>query len=171
MTRSDFDIDILDQQTAISVDTDQIRMVIEQVLSEERVPSAEISVALVNDAEIHKVNLEFLGHDHATDVISFLLTSDSAASSLPGIDRASFPPGSHAACHLEAELVISTETALREAGGHGWTAADELLLYVVHGMLHLCGYDDLTDEARPIMRDRERKLLAHWQLIPVGLEA
>ena len=72
---------------------------------------------------------------------------------------------------LEGELIVSTETALREAAAHGWTPADELLLYVVHGLLHLCGYDDLTDEARPVMRAREREVLAGWQLVPTGLEA
>ena len=56
-------------------------------------------------------------------------------------------------------------------GSHGWAAEDELLLYVVHGLLHLCGYDDLTDGARPVMRRRERQVLAYWQLTPTGLEA
>ena len=73
--------------------------------------------------------------------------------------------------HLEGELIVSTETALREAAAHGWSPQDEVLLYVVHGLLHLCGYDDLTDEARPSMRVREREVLAGWQLVPTGLEA
>ena len=72
---------------------------------------------------------------------------------------------------VEGELIVSTETALREAAAHGWSPHDEVLLYVVHGVLHLCGYDDLTDEARPAMRVREREVLAGWQLVPTGLEA
>jgi probable rRNA maturation factor len=173
MTTSEFNIDILDQQTAFAVDTDQVRAVIEHVLTEERIPSAEISVALLDDAAIQKVNRDFLGHDFPTDVISFRLNHDARESehgprfhSELSSGQTSDPMG-----HVEAELIISTETALREANGHGWSAANELLLYVVHGTLHLCGYDDLSDDARPIMRDRERKFLARWQLVPSGLEA
>ena len=72
---------------------------------------------------------------------------------------------------MDGELIVSTETAVREAHAHGWLAEDELILYVVHGLLHLCGYDDLTDDARPLMRSRERQMLALWELTPTGLEA
>lgn len=151
-----FEVDITDQQHHLPVQPERLRDVIEQVLIEERVASAEISLALVDDAEIHRVNREFLGHDFPTDVISFVLAESAVGES---------------GRHLEGELVVSTETAIREASSHGWTAADELLLYVVHGLLHVCGYDDLTDENRPAMRLRERQILAHWQLTPTGLEA
>ena len=150
------EIDISDQQSHLAASNEQLRDVIERVLLEERILSADISLALVDDAEIHRVNRDFLGHDHPTDVISFVLGDISRTS-----------PSEH----LEGELVVSTETAMREAPAHGWSAADELVLYVVHGLLHLCGYDDLTDEARPIMRSRERLLLSYWHLTPTGLEA
>lgn len=157
MTRADFSIDVIDRQSEFPVDADRIRLMIGQILTAEKIPSAEISVALVDDPAIHEVNREFLGHDYPTDVISFVLNAE-ADDATPSR-------------HLEAELIVSTQTAAREAAQHGWSAADELLLYVVHGTLHLCGYDDLTDEARPVMRDRERQFLARWQLIPTGLEA
>ena len=149
------EIDISDQQSHLAASNEQLRDVIERVLQEERILSADISLALVDDAEIHRVNRDFLGHDHPTDVISFVLGGG----------------GTSPSEHLEGELVVSTETAMREAPAHGWSAADELVLYVVHGLLHLCGYDDLTDEARPLMRRRERQLLSYWQLTPTGLEA
>ena len=161
---TDLVLDITDQQTFLAVDHDRLRTAIARVLTAERIDSAEISLALVDDSEIHRVNREFLGHDYPTDVISFRL-NDEAAPSHP------CPESSDGAPRLEGELIISTETALREAAAHGWSPADELLLYVVHGLLHLCGYDDLTDEARPVMRAREREVLAGWHLIPTGLEA
>ena len=172
MSRSNYHIDIVDQQQGLAIDFDRVRAVIERVLEEERIPSAEISVALVDDAAIHRLNREFLGHDYPTDVISFRLSAEHSPSPDSGL-RAELPdtPLLPNTDHLEAELVISTETALRESSGHGWPADDELLLYVVHGTLHLCGYDDLTDAARPIMRDRERHYLARWLLVPTGLEA
>lgn len=159
---SEFQIDISDQQTHLDVRGERIREVIDRVLREEGFRFGEISVALVDDAAIHKINRDFLGHDYPTDVVSFVLNSD-------GDDL--FQDRELHSKSLEGELVISTETAVREAVAHGWSADDELLLYVVHGVLHLCGYDDLTDDARPIMRRRELQVLAHWQLTPTGLEA
>ena len=159
---SEFQIDISDQQTHLDVRGERIREVIDRVLREEGFSFGEISVALVDDVAIHKINRDFLGHDYPTDVVSFVLSSDSTDLILEReVDEKS----------LEGELVISTETAVREAVAHGWSADDELLLYVVHGVLHLCGYDDLTDDARPIMRRRELQVLAQWKLTPTGLEA
>ncbi len=166
----DIEITISDQQVHLTVEIQRLRDVVERVLLEEGIPSAEISLALVDDAAIHRINRDFLGHDHPTDVISFVLSSSSPDPQVRTANPSTSPPHS-ARHHLEGELVVSTETAVREAAKHGWSAADELLLYVVHGLLHLCGYDDLTDEARPLMRGRERQVLAHWQLTPTGLEA
>jgi probable rRNA maturation factor len=151
-------IDIADQQQQFVVDHSRLRQAIVRVLTDEQIESAEISLALVDDPTIHQLNREFLGHDYPTDVISFRLDSDETVSL-------------HPESHLHGELIVSTDTAVREAAAHGWLPDDELLLYVVHGTLHLCGYDDLTDEARPVMRGREREVLAHWQLVPTGLEA
>jgi probable rRNA maturation factor len=164
MYGANFVIEIMDRQTFLSIDQTHIRSVIQQILIEENVESAEISVAFVDDARIHELNRDYLGHDYPTDVISFCLDHS---------DRANVPGGTARVQDsglLEAELVVSAQTAVREAPLHGWSAADELTLYVVHGTLHLCGYDDLTDEARPIMRERERHFLSQWHLIPSGLE-
>ncbi len=174
----DFSLDIADRQTWLAVDESRLREAVMRLLVEERVHSAAISVALVDDAEIHRVNREFLGHDYPTDVISFRLDEDGGQgaeirgqrSEVKGRERLLSDP-SFLLPHLEGELIVSTETALREAAAHGWSPHDEVLLYLVHGLLHLCGYDDLTDDARPVMRMREREVLAGWHLVPTGLEA
>jgi probable rRNA maturation factor len=57
-------------------------------------------------------------------------------------------------------VIVSAETAELTAGWYGWTAEDELLLYVIHGTLHLVGYDDTTPETQIEMRERERACLA-----------
>ena len=187
---NEFSIDIADRQSCLVPDEPRLREAVARVLTEEHVHSATISLALVDDAEIHRVNREFLGHDYPTDVISFRLDEDGSQGSgrglrvegrglrargseegtpclLPGPQPSTLNPQPH----LDGELIVSTETALREAAAHGWSPQDEVLLYVVHGLLHLCGYDDLTDDARPAMRVREREVLAGWQLVPTGLEA
>ena len=177
---NDYSIDIADRQTCLVLDEPRLREAVVRVLTEERIRMATISLALVDDAEIHRVNREFLGHDYPTDVISFRLDEDGSQESgvssrkIDGEDLGMpvpQPSTINPQPHLEGELIVSTETALREAAAHGWSPHDEVLLYVVHGVLHLCGYDDLTDEARPAMRVREREVLAGWHLVPTGLEA
>ncbi len=180
-----FTIDINDHCSSPVVDHAFLECVICRVLVEQEIDVATISLALVSDEQIHDLNRQFLGHDYPTDVISFRLDEPSATEgqshiSLSDADKNSFD-GADAENSFEAvsqrtatgllgELVVSYETATREASLHGWTPQAELLLYVVHGLLHLCGYDDLTDEARPVMRSRERELLAIWGFCPTGLE-
>jgi probable rRNA maturation factor len=155
-----------------------LKSVVDRVLNEERVRRATISLALVDDAKIHEINREFLGHDYPTDVISFRLNNEilpaaSAQSEVACESTADVPRLRHGERlpFLDGELIVSTETAIREARAHGWSPRAELVLYVVHGLLHLCGYDDLTDAARPAMRNRERELLGFWGFSPTGLEA
>ena len=150
MTGPDFQIEVVNRQTSLVCDEHQLRDSLAHVLRQEGIALAELSVALVDDPEIHAINREFLAHDFATDVISFLLSEPP-----PGRPQAAWP----ANWPLEGELVISTQTAARDAAQHGWSPGAELILYAVHGLLHLCGYDDLTDDARPLMRTRERLLM------------
>ncbi len=94
-----------------------------------------VSLLLTDDAEIAAIHGEFLGDPSPTDVISFSL--DGAA-----------------------ELVVSVETAARCAKERGHALRDEVALYVVHGLLHLCGYDDKQGKERRRMREAERAVLA-----------
>jgi probable rRNA maturation factor len=176
---SNYSIEITEQLPTSDVDHEFLEGAIRRVLQEEQINRAKISVAIVSDPEIHRVNREFLGHDYPTDVISFLLNEPTTAIAkidsdvnIPGeADALHFPGEAVEPCDfLNGELIVSFETALREANAHGWSPQAELLLYVVHGLLHLCGYDDLTDETRPIMRSKERELLGIWGLCPTGLE-
>jgi probable rRNA maturation factor len=128
-------------------DLARLRTAIEGVLDEAGVRRATLSVALVDDPTIHRLNREFLAHDFPTDVVTFPLSDD----------------GSDA---LEGEIVVSVDTAARAAARLDWPAADELLLYVVHGALHLVGYDDQDPDALAAMRAAERRHLARWGLEP-----
>jgi len=169
-----FTIQITDHQASPFVEHSLLETVINRVLVEERIPVATISLALVTDAEIHRINREFLGHDYATDVISFLLNDPAAGSNLfelPADECETQLFGTEVDRGINGELIVSTETAMREAAAHGWSPQAELLLYVIHGLLHLCGYDDIPDDQRPLMRARERELLGIWGYCPAGLES
>jgi len=104
----------------------------------------DISVALMNDSEIREVNRKHLSHDYETDVISFDLTSSDQ--------------------FLEGEIIASLETADREAQEQGWNGDDELLLYVIHGMLHIVGLGDKKPKETKAMRDAEQYYLAQFNL-------
>ena len=138
-------VELSDTQSHLKVDPDAIVRLVRGVLEAEDVSAAAISVALVDDATIRGVNRRHLGHDWPTDVISFPLSD-------PG------EPG------LSGELVVSAETAAAAARRAGVSARDELALYLVHGLLHLCGYDDTAADDRDAMRDREGAILARLGL-------
>jgi probable rRNA maturation factor len=101
-------------------------------------------VALVDDREIRRVHRKFLGDDTPTDVISFRYDRG---------DRAGgHPAGESAAGGPFGELVISAETAVREARARRIPPERELLRYAIHGLLHLLGHQDSTPSGRARMR-------------------
>jgi len=132
--------------TAVPADEPRIRAAVERILTHAKVRSAQVGIAVLTDAAIRQLNKQYLNHDYATDAISFVLERKGG--------------------HLEGEIAVSAETAQREAARLGWAAADELLLYIVHGALHLVGEDDLTESGAAIMRRREREVLAEFGLVP-----
>ncbi len=125
-------------QDHFPVDEEPLRRAAEAVLRGEGLELANLSLVVVDDRRIHELNRDFLGHDYPTDCISFVFD----------------PPPS-----LEGEVVVSIDTADAQGPQHGWSRDDELLLYVIHGTLHLVGYDDLEPEAARVMRQREAHYL------------
>src|SRR5205823_12185799 len=115
------------------------------VLAGEGFAEATVNLAFVDNPTSHRLNRQFLHHDEPTDVITFPLNS------------------SKAEC-LEGELVIGAEIARAQAAERGHAERAELALYVIHGILHLCGYDDHSPTDRRKMRARERHYLMHLGL-------
>jgi len=127
-------------QEAVPVDRGRIREVVRAALQGEGVHEAEISLAFVDNPTIHCLNKRYLDHDEPTDVLSFPLSE-------PGARK------------LVGELVIGAEIAQKEAETRGHDVQAELALYVIHGLLHLCGYDDKSGESTAEIRQRERHYL------------
>ena len=139
-------IEIHDEQDAIAVDGAQLRQAIGNVLADRDIISGDISVAIINDDQIQVLNARYLDHDWPTDVLSFVHESDEQ--------------------RLDGEVIVSADTAHRESRRYGWRPADELLLYVIHGALHLIGYDDHNQDDLADMRAAERRHLATFGLTP-----
>ncbi len=139
-------VDIANQQSSLSIDEPTLVTAIRSILEEVGVERGEISLAVVDDPEMHRLNREYLRHDYPTDVLSFMLEQEDH--------------------RLDGQLIVSSDTARTNAAEYGWAAESELLLYVIHGTLHLVGYEDDTPEAKNRMRDAERRHLARFELAP-----
>lgn len=131
---------IANRQRRMPIDRRSIVRAVRRVIDGERIETATISVAIVDDAEISELHGRYLGDPSPTDVLSFPLHA----------------PGEP----LDGEIVVSAETAASAARRLGVDREGELLRYVVHGMLHLAGHDDATAQGRARMRRLERQYLA-----------
>ena len=132
-------------QDTVSLDYPRLRETARVVLEGEGVAEAQISLAFVDNPTIHRLNKQFLEHDEPTDVLSFPMS------------------GPKAKC-LEGELVVGVEVAQSQATDRGHELGAELALYVIHGLLHLCGYDDHDEADIANMRERERHYLKQLAL-------
>lgn len=108
-----------------------------------------ISLVLCDDDTIHELNLRYLGHDYPTDVLSFPFGAETMQ---PDKNSLSSEPE----WQMFGEIIISVETAERNAKRYRQTLESELLRLAIHGTLHLLGYDDETPHQRRLMRRKER---------------
>lgn len=110
---------------------------------------AEINVTLVDDVQIHQLNLEFRNIDKSTDVLSFPLGEEGEYDINPENN-----------CFMLGDVVISVEHALKQADEFGHSIEREIAYLTVHSVLHLLGYDHIDEaEEKRIMRTREEEAL------------
>jgi probable rRNA maturation factor len=137
-----YEIALVNQQSRHAVNEAQLTEAATAVLQGSEFSSAAISLAVVDDETIRELNRRHLEHDWPTDVLSFVL-EDSGD-------------------NLEGEVILSADTAATAADEFGHSAADEQLLYVIHGMLHLVGYDDKAEADARVMRAAEAHYLEQF---------
>jgi rRNA maturation RNase YbeY len=112
----------------------------------------EITVALVDDARLQSLHRDFMGIDTPTDIMTF-----------PAGDSADEAQG--------GELAISVDHALTQGSVWGHSPDEEIAFLVVHGLLHLAGWRDDTEEQRQLMLARQHHLLDRWRLRSTGEES
>jgi len=128
------------------------------VLDRELKEPAELSFVVVDDERIRGLNREWRGYDEATDVLAFGL-SELSKPAADGEEFVPFPREPSGKLHL-GEVVISLQTAQRQALDHSRPIEEELRHLLIHGILHLLGYDHAEPEEESLMRGREVELLA-----------
>lgn len=115
----------------------------------------EVDITIVDDEEIHMLNRYYRNVDRPTDVLSFALDEESEEEPevLGGPEE-----------HLLGDIIISAETAARQAEEFGHGLEREIVYLAVHGLLHLLGYDHMTDEDKVVMRAKEEEALREIRL-------
>ena len=135
-------IDIQNLQNIAKIDKNKILECADYVLKAMGEDDAELSLVLVNDMYIRNLNWKYRRNDSATDVLAFPMRDSRGLS------------GS-----VLGDVVISVETAKREAGKRKKDLQEEMDLYFVHGILHLLGYDDEKIRKRKKMKQKEKELM------------
>jgi probable rRNA maturation factor len=134
------DITIRNLQTKIPIRLSRVQKVALHTLQSLRVSDAQLSIVFVAVQRMRRLNAAHLHHCYVTDILTFDYR-------LPGDDR------------LLAEIVICPSIAVQNAIDYGTTTAKEIDLYVVHGLLHLTGFDDHTPEDIQAMREKEKEIM------------
>lgn len=146
-------VNVLIEQGAEAVEPLDLEGLVTFVLREMNCPdNTDVSLSFVSDDRIHELNREYRGIDRPTDVLSF--ECDNVPFEDEDIDQA-----------MEYELgdvIIATDVATRQTHEYGTTFEEEVTLLVVHGLLHLCGYDHIEDGEAEIMEGLERNLISAW---------
>ena len=107
----------------------------------------ELSVLFVDDEEIAELNRQYLNRNGPTNVIAFSMREGDFGEINP---------------HVLGDIIISVDTAFRDAAHEGLSFEDELTYLIIHGLLHLLGYDhEMSDEDARTMRETEKKLFLH----------
>ncbi len=141
-------IDIrIDDPSARSLSKRWLRDIARGVLTAEGAPPGELSIAIVSEETIRRLNCDYAGEDAATDVLSF---SQREGEPFPSSFEGVLPLG---------EVVIAYPVAQRQATEQGHTAEREVAHLLIHGVLHLLGYDHLEPEEERRMRAKEEALL------------
>ena len=154
--------------------SDEVGRLVRHVLRGEGLPEEyEVSVSFVDVDQIHSLNREYRGIDRPTDVLSFNIDSpddegaddegaevDDADADEVGGDVGEEP--------MLGDVIVCPQVVVDQAPGFGNTPADEMRLLIVHGCLHLMGYDHETPDEAEEMEALEREYLAPFVDVPVA---
>jgi probable rRNA maturation factor len=151
-TAFDLDLDlVVEGAPPLDVDLADLERLIRFVLAaEESRGRWAVAVVLTDDERLRALHRDFMGLDTPTDVMTFPLADDAAPSHA---DRG-------------GDVVVSVERAAAQAGDFGQTTAQEVRFLVVHGLLHLCGWDDAGEGDRVRMLERQTALIAAFEAAP-----
>nr|WP_280518528.1 rRNA maturation RNase YbeY [Lederbergia wuyishanensis] len=150
-------IDLIDENNKLlDSDKELLENLLNYAAKEENVEDGtELSIMIVSNKEIQKINKEYRGKDYATDVISFAM--EELGEDEPEIIGADMP-------RMLGDIIISLEKAEEQAKEYGHSFSRELGFLTIHGFLHLLGYDHIEEEDEKKMFKRQNELLEGYGL-------
>ncbi|MBS4217112.1 rRNA maturation RNase YbeY [Bacillus sp. FJAT-49711] len=150
-------IDLIDETKKLSdSDVELIKRLLNYAAEKEHIEDeTELSVMIVSNDEIQKINKEYRGKDYATDVISFAMEElGEDEQEIIGVDMP----------RMLGDIIISSDKAQEQANEYGHSYARELGFLTIHGFLHLLGYDHIEEEEEKKMFARQNELLEGYGL-------
>lgn len=138
--------------TRLAIDEEAVASLVRRVLAAEGVDNAELAVEFVGERRIRELNAGHRGRDEVTDVLSFPLE-----------EAGETPNPEDPSPRLLGDVVICSRQAVRQAQGDGLPPAFELAVLLVHGTLHLLGYDHEVDAGQMALRQAEVLELVAWE--------
>lgn len=128
---------VVNQQKRLVVDLAAVRAFVKRLRATLRLGGRDFNVCFVDDREIRRLNVAYLGRRRATDVLSFAWR---------GTDRVKAEPANAEFANFLGDVVISVETAQRNARREVHSTRNEIRWLILHGLLHLLGYDHERDQ-------------------------
>lgn len=148
------ELGLRNRQRVRAVDLRVLRRLLRYLLEHHfRHAHIELGLHLVAKAEMAEINARFLRHDGSTDVITFDYMDKAPAEATPALAQREAGPGLH------GEIFICLDDAVTQARQFRTTWPEEMTRYLIHGLLHLHGYDDQSPAARRVMKRAENRLL------------
>ena len=146
-------IDVVDSSGSDVADTDSLVRQAAFLLDRLHLdPDTELSIALVDEAEMERLHVQWMDEPGSTDVLSFPM--DDLAPGVPGGPR----PGG-----VLGDVIICPDVAVRQAEQAGHPPSDEIALLLTHGVLHLLGFDHAEPDEHERMFALQASLLGEWQ--------
>ncbi len=145
-------VTVVNQQADLPLDEEAVPVIVREIISSEGVKTDEVSVNFIDRTAICDLHIKFFDDPSLTDCISFPIDS-----------------GTQESYHVLGEIFVCPFTAIKYAKDTGCDPYDEALLYTIHGLLHLMGYDDISEEDRLKMRDAEKRHLLRLKNLDLDL--
>lgn len=137
------EIQVSNRQKIRKINAWAVKRLIKEIVAFLEVDVEELSLVFCDDPFLKPLNAQYFGRDVVTDVISFPMVE---------FDEMGFVSG---------ELLISVERAFAQSKEYKMPFANELTLYIIHGFLHLMGYEDSPESERIVMKAEEERVLEH----------
>jgi len=139
------EINLKNHQKKVRLNSPQILKITKIILKVQGIRQALLSIVFVSHQKIRALNKKFLNRDYGTDVLAF--------------DLSEHGPSKRKSTSVTGDIIISTDAAIQNTKAFDVPLTQEITLYVIHGILHLCGYDDHKPRDIKKMRKREQEIL------------